>query len=97
MIPVFDCASDTKTLPCAGGPHGANSYYHIPTSAAFYITAVDITGQVKANLPGYPTATCASGYKCIYGWFVKDYVDQGGGGIDPNAPDFGANRVVPAG
>ena len=97
LLPIFDCASDSKTLPCPGGAHGSSSYYHVESFAAFYLTAVDITGQVKANLPGHPTATCASGYKCIYGYFIKDYVDPGGGAIDPNAPNFGSTRVVAAG
>ena len=99
FLPIFDCTdSAAKILPCQGNmPSGANTWYHLVKLAGFYITAVDVTGQVKANLPGFPTAASktacnAKGGKCIYGWFLtKGYdpgasVDENGDLSDPTIP-----------
>ncbi|HET7474528.1 MAG TPA: pilus assembly protein TadG-related protein [Dermatophilaceae bacterium] len=98
-VPVFDCIDDSKNF-CPGiTPSGSNSWYHIKGLAAFYITAVEVTGQVKANLPGYPTSTaraaCATkgGGKCFYGWFVKDLIPADAV-VSGTAPDLGLTALT---
>lgn len=101
-LPVFDCADDDqRRLPCAGNlPNGTNAWYHVKGAAAFFLTGVDITGQLSKNLPGYPKsaarAECkadASGNrKCLYGWFLSGLVDPSAL-IDPDALDTGNAAV----
>ena len=107
LVPIHDCISDSKTLCVVGSPSGSNSWYHIDGFAAFYVTAVDITGKVDA-LPGYPKKPakdeCAaeslgggkSPGKCLYGWFLGDYV-AASGTIDPGGTATGASVVQPLG
>ena len=103
-VPIFDCISDSKTFCVPGSPSGTHTWYHIKGYAAFYITAVDITGSGDA-LPGYPGAKASSeckteslDNKCIYGWFLDDYVDDIGE-IDytGTVPDYGADVFKAAG
>lgn len=99
FLPVFDCSDGpAKVLPCQGNmPSGSNTWYYLDKLAAFYITAVDVTGQVKENLPGFPTAAskdacAAKGGKCIYGWFLtKTYAP--GALIDPSGDPSGPSAV----
>ncbi len=96
LLPIFDCVSTSKTF-CDDTGNGGNAYYHILTFAALYLTAVDLPGD-KGNVTGYPGATASAqcNKKCLYGWFIKGYTPSQGQ-IDPNAPDFGAVLVIPAG
>jgi len=101
-LPVFDCADDDqRRLPCAGNlPNGTNVWYHVKGAAAFFLTGVEITGQLNKSLPGYPKsaakAECkadASGNKkCLYGWFLSDLVDPSAG-LDGGALDLGIKAV----
>lgn len=104
LIPIFDCISDSKTLCVPGAPTGTNVWYHIDRFEAFYVTGHRITGTGAGTyLPGYPTAGAKSecddeslDKKCLYGWFIEDYVANEGE-IDPDAPLDGVNVVLPAG
>lgn len=90
-MPIFDCASINKVW-CDNVAVGSNTFYHMVKLAAFYITAVDVNGQVKKVSTLYPSvaaqAACAAkGGKCIYGWFLKKTYDPGAK-IDPTGdPD----------
>jgi len=97
-LPVFQCADDDRRRePCAGNvPNGTNVWYRMQGAAAFYLTGVDITGQLSYSLPGYPKKTAkdeckadASGNKkCLYGWFLQDLVDPVSG-LDGDGTDLG--------
>lgn len=93
-LPVFDCMSLTKTF-CNNTYSGTNTNYHVQALAAFFVTAVDVTGQVKNSLAGYPKVSCPSGQKCMYGWFVKDVGDGDVG--PPGGPDYGLVNVQAVG
>ena len=92
-LPVFNCASINK-VDCDNAAMGHNTYYHLVKLVGFYITAVDVTGQVKKNLTGYPgaaaqSACTAKGGQCVYGWFLKKVYEPGAKIdpiYDPNAP-----------
>lgn len=105
LIPIFDCISDTKTISPAcvpGSPTGTNTWYHIDRFEAFYVTGYKITGGgAGVYLPGYPSSGASSecsdeslDNKCLYGWFVEDYVAPEGeiGGSGDGVP-----AVKPAG
>jgi hypothetical protein len=75
-LPVFDCRSSNQTF-CDNTANGTHAFYHIKGYAAFFVTGVDINGQMNTFRSGYPTpaakATCtAKGGKCVYGWFLQD-------------------------
>jgi hypothetical protein len=100
-VPVYDCQSNLKVL-CDNTANGSNANYHILGLAAFFITAVDVTGQLKANLPGYPTAAAkaacqAKGGNCLYGYFLKDLVPTGTVIGPPGTPNLGATVIQMAG
>lgn len=97
-VPVFDCMDDNKNFCPGVMPTGTKSWYHIKGLAAFYLTAVEVSGQLKANVPGYPTAaakaSCSSkGGKCVYGWFVKDLMPANAV-LSSTAPDLGLTGVA---
>lgn len=100
-MPVFECRSKTKTF-CDNTAGGTKSFYKIRGFAAFFVTGVDIVGGMDKNfLTGYPTtaakATCtAKGGKCIYGWFVNDYLGASAF-VDGGSFDFGLTAVQAAG
>lgn len=100
LIPIFDCVNDSKVFCPPGLPHGSWSYYHIKGFATFHITAVDITGRLKAGTPSSSAkAMCnhdTTDKKCLYGYFVKKALTADAA-IDPSAPDYGTTIVVPAG
>jgi len=93
FLPIFDCMSNNK-VNCDNVAMGNNTKYHLYKMAAFYITAVDVTGQIKAGTPGAAAkASCdTKGGKCIYGWFLEKTYEPGaaieeiGGPLDPSDP-----------
>ena len=96
LLPLFDGATGT----------GSNLTYHVTSFAAFYVTAV-ISPQGSNPLPGHPGATALAeckadtGFngmnpKCIYGIFIKNYID-GSGDIDPNGNPNGPVTIRPMG
>ncbi len=100
-LPIFDCMDPSKNFCPGVTSTGTHSWYHIKGYAAFHLTAVDVTGPVKANEPGYPTlaakALCAAkGGKCMYGWFLGNMVTSLGA-IDPTAPNLGLTVIQPVG
>jgi len=91
-LPIFDCAdNDTRTWPCAGNlPNGTNAWYHMKGAVAFFLTGVEITGQLtkdfdnsingsSTNYPGHnASAECrtnAGEKKCLFGWFLEGLQD----------------------
>ncbi len=109
-IPIFTCISDTAAGtddPCnQGSPSGTHTYYYITGYAAFYVTGVRIVGDGQGSfLDGYPGSsarqdcqTTSKDNKCIYGWFLSDWVDYGGElDLTGTVPDYGANVFKPVG
>lgn len=103
FIPIFDCVSKIKLL-CDNISGGANTWYHIKGFGAFYITGIESPAR-KEFLSGYPGTTASKECKkeatdnksCIYGMFVKGFVDYSPGGIDPTGTYTDVIKIVPAG
>jgi len=108
-IPVYDCIDDLrKEMPCAGRSskqpgsadfvNPSSAFYHIKGFASFYMTGIEVTGQINIA-PDFPPSTAKDptaseaclGGKCIYGWFLRDLIPVGGdlGGSE----DFGTTFI----
>jgi hypothetical protein len=99
LFPVFDCMDKNKSF-CGNTANGTQTFYHIVGYASFYLTAVDVNGQILGNLPGYPSAAALSqctskGGKCFFGWWTQSM--QNSGVIDPTAQNLGSQIIKPAG
>jgi hypothetical protein len=88
LIPVFDCVSDS-TKVCPKATSGADTWYHVKGLAAFYITGSNLPSYTYA--PQKPSTTCASGKKCLYGWFTEAVL-RDTTAIGPG-PGFGVNVI----
>jgi hypothetical protein len=104
MIPIHDCISDSKTLCVPGDPSGNFTYYHIDSYQAFYITGIDITGQAQGSPSDAAQAECNdesqgggnSPGKCLFGYFIEDYVSSDGD-INPDGDPNSVKVVKPLG
>jgi len=88
LIPVFDCVSDS-TKVCPKATSGADTWYHVRGLAAFYITGSNMPSYTYA--PQKASTTCASGKKCLYGWFTEAVL-RNTTAIGPG-PGFGVNVI----
>jgi len=88
LVPVFDCVSD-HTKVCPKATSGADTWYHVLGLAAFYVTGSNIPSYSFA--PVRASTTCASGKKCLYGWFTEAVL-RDTTAIGPG-PGFGVNVI----
>jgi hypothetical protein len=88
LVPVFDCVSD-HTKVCPKPTTGADTWYHVLGLAAFYVTGSNIPSYTYA--PVRASTTCASGKKCLYGWFTEAVL-RTTTAIGPG-PGFGVNVI----
>ena len=88
LIPVFDCVSD-GTKACPKPTSGSDTWYHIRGLAAFYITGSNMPSYTYA--PQKASTICASGKKCLYGWFTEAIL-RNTTAIGPG-PGFGVNVI----
>jgi hypothetical protein len=101
LIPIFDCYSQTKVLPCVTSdkPHGV---YHIKAYGAFTITGYKLPSKTETSGVGSTamsrcSSDFANGKHCLFGKFVKALVQEAEIDPDPTAEDFGAQVVKMAG
>lgn len=100
-LPVFDCVNSVQ-IYCTTDEHPTSKqWYHIAGLAAFHLTGVNVTGQLKdmAGVGGAAKAYCAKvskDNKCLYGYFTEGLVPVGTIG-GPTTPNFGAKVVQVAG
>jgi Flp pilus assembly protein TadG len=88
LIPVFDCVSDS-TKVCPKATSGADTWYHVKGLAAFSITGSNMPSYTYA--PQKASTICASGKKCLYGWFTEAVL-RNTTAIGPG-PGFGVNVI----
>ena len=104
FIPIFDCVSTAQNY-CDNMAGGSKTWYHVKGFSAFFITAIKSPGRDDSLPGGYPGTAASNECKkeatdkksCIYGMFVKGFIDNSPGAIDPSSTYTDVVKMTPAG